>query len=120
MNVTAAQLGAAAALAAVEADDGLKPENPLGLRTLPCSLRKRTPLPEPVKSAAHFLRKLPPVALDSLLQRGHQQPRARQRTQGETMSNPDQAPGYDGEPTSTQDEYSQYLRWREETEPQTR
>jgi hypothetical protein len=79
MNMTAAQLGAAAALAAVEADDGLKPENPLGLRTLPCSLRKRTPLPEPVKSAAHFLRKLPPVALDSLLQRGHQQPRARQK-----------------------------------------
>jgi len=78
MNVTAAQLGAAAALAAVEADDGRKPENPPGLRTLPCSLRKRTPLPEPVKSAAHFLRKLPPVALDSLLQRGHQQPRARQ------------------------------------------
>ena len=120
MNVTAAQLGAAAALAAVEADDGRKPENPPGLRTLPCSLRKRTPLPEPVKSAAHFLRKLPPVALDSLLQRGHQQPRARQEPKGETMSNPDQAPGYDGEPTYTQDEYDEYLRWREETEPQTK
>ena len=51
MNVTAAQLGAAAALAAVEADDGRKPENPRGLRTLPCSLRKRTPLSEPVKAA---------------------------------------------------------------------
>ena len=36
------------------------------------------------------------------------------------MSNPDQAPGYDGEPTSTQDEYTEYLRWREETEPPTR
>jgi hypothetical protein len=35
------------------------------------------------------------------------------------MSNPDQAPGYDGEPTSTQDEYNEYLRWREETEPPT-
>jgi len=35
------------------------------------------------------------------------------------MSNPDQAPGYDGEPTSTQDEYDEYLRWREETGPQT-
>ena len=63
---------------AARAEDGLKPENPRGLGTLPCSLRKPTPPPEPVKSAAHFLRKLPPVALDSLLQRGHQQPRARQ------------------------------------------
>ena len=35
------------------------------------------------------------------------------------MSNPDQAPGYDGEPTSTPEEYNEYLRWREETEPQT-
>jgi hypothetical protein len=35
------------------------------------------------------------------------------------MSNPDQAPGYDGEPTYAQDEYNEYLRWREETEPQT-
>jgi hypothetical protein len=34
------------------------------------------------------------------------------------MSNPDQEPGYDGQPTSTQDEYDEYLRWREETEPQ--
>ena len=31
------------------------------------------------------------------------------------MSNPDQAPGYDGEPTYAQDEYNEYLRWREET-----
>jgi hypothetical protein len=37
----------------------------------------------------------------------------------ETMSNPDQAPGYDGEPYA-QDEYDEYLRWREETEPDTR
>ena len=103
-----------------QADDGLKPENPLGLRNLPCSLRKRTPLPEPVKSAAHFLRKLPPVALDSPFQRGHRQPRARQGPEGETMSNPDQAPGYDGEPVYAQDEYNEYLRWREETEPRTR
>ena len=36
------------------------------------------------------------------------------------MSNPDQAPGYDGEPTYAQDEYNEYLRWREETEAQTR
>jgi hypothetical protein len=36
------------------------------------------------------------------------------------MSNPDQAPGYDGEPTYDQDEYNEYLRWREETEPQTK
>ena len=36
------------------------------------------------------------------------------------MSNPDQAPGYDGEPAYAQDEYNEYLRWREETEPQTR
>jgi hypothetical protein len=36
------------------------------------------------------------------------------------MSNPDQAPGYDGEPAYTQDEYNEYLRWRQETEPQTR
>jgi hypothetical protein len=36
------------------------------------------------------------------------------------MSNPDQAPGYDGEPTYTQDEYDEYLSWREETEPQTK
>jgi hypothetical protein len=36
------------------------------------------------------------------------------------MSNPDQAPGYDGEPTYDQDEYNEYLRWREDTEPQTR
>ena len=36
------------------------------------------------------------------------------------MSNPDQAPGYDGEPTSTQDEYNEYLGWREETEPETK
>jgi len=35
------------------------------------------------------------------------------------MSNPDQAPGYDGEPTSTQDEYDEYLRWLKETEPPT-
>ena len=39
---------------------------------------------------------------------------------GETVSNPDQAPGYDGEPTYTQDEYNEYLGWREETEPETR
>jgi hypothetical protein len=39
------------------------------------------------------------------------------KTQGETMSSPDQAAGYDGEPTYAQDEY---LRWREDTEPQTR
>ncbi len=31
-----------------------------------------------------------------------------------------QAPGYDGEPAYAQDEYNEYLRWREETEPQTR
>jgi hypothetical protein len=42
------------------------------------------------------------------------------KTQGETMSNPDQAPGYDGEPTYDKDEYNEYLRWRQETEPQTR
>ena len=36
------------------------------------------------------------------------------------MSNPDQAPGYDGEPAYAQDEYDEYLRWREETEPETR
>jgi hypothetical protein len=74
MNVTVAQFGAVAGgqlREQVTAETG----KPLGLRNLPCSLRKRTPLPEPVKSAAHFLRKLPPVALDSLLQRGHQQPR---------------------------------------------
>ena len=41
------------------------------------------------------------------------------KPKGETMSNPDQAPGYDGEPMYTQDQYNQYLRWREETEPQT-
>ena len=40
--------------------------------------------------------------------------------EGQTMSNPDQAPGYDGEPTYTQDEYNEYFRWREETEPRTR
>jgi hypothetical protein len=119
MSVTAAELGAVASAPAAPADDGLTTENPLGLRDLPCSLRKRTPLPEPVKSAAHFLRKLPPVALDSLFQRGHRQPRARQ-PKGETMSNPDQAPGYDGEPTYPQDEYDEYLGRREETEPQTR
>ena len=28
--------------------------------------------------------------------------------------------GYDGEPTYTQDEYDEYLRWREETEPETK
>jgi hypothetical protein len=33
------------------------------------------------------------------------------------MSNPDQVPGYDSEPTYTQEEYDEYLRWREETEP---
>jgi hypothetical protein len=42
------------------------------------------------------------------------------KTQGETMNNPDQAPGYDGEPTYTQDEYDEYLCWREETEPPTK
>jgi hypothetical protein len=31
------------------------------------------------------------------------------------MSNPDQAPEYDGEPTYAQDDYNEYLRWREET-----
>jgi hypothetical protein len=36
---------------------------------------------------------------------------------GETMSTPDQAPGYDGEPTCTQEEYDEYLRWLKETEP---
>jgi hypothetical protein len=36
------------------------------------------------------------------------------------MGNPDQPPGYDGEPTYTQDEYNEYLRWRKETEPQTK
>jgi hypothetical protein len=59
---------------------------------LPCSLRKRTPLA--ATSTA--------------------------KPKGETMSNPDQAPGYDGEPTYAQNEYNEYLRWREETEPQTR
>ena len=35
------------------------------------------------------------------------------------MRNPDQAPGYDGEPTSTPNEYDEYLRWLKETEPPT-
>ena len=39
------------------------------------------------------------------------------KPKGETMSTPDQAPGYDGEPTYTQDEYDEYLRWLKETEP---
>ena len=36
------------------------------------------------------------------------------------MSNPDQAPGYDGEPVYARDEYNEYLRWREKTEPRSR
>jgi hypothetical protein len=33
------------------------------------------------------------------------------------MSNPDQAPGYDGEPAYDRDECDEYLRWREEAGP---